>query len=86
MFFNMKVFKIKSTNFVWPDTDEMKLIVSGKVDELIETARLMIIGLNDKFPSIYNERAINFLEKALLSLLDRKAYREIRGVEGLDKL
>jgi len=53
-----------------------------QVDTLIWTAKIMLLGLNDKFPCEENEDAIHFLGKALQRLSDRKKDREKRGVEG----
>jgi hypothetical protein len=53
-----------------------------QVDTLIETARIMINGLNSKFPCIENERTIYHLEEALRQLKARKRDREARDVEG----
>ena len=54
-----------------------------QVDTLIETAKLMLIGLNAKFPCIENEKAIDYLQRALAELSERKRNRTERGVEGL---
>jgi len=53
-----------------------------QVDTLIEAARLIIEGLNEKFPCQENRRAINGLCYALDALRLRKINRELRGVEG----
>ena len=53
-----------------------------QVDTLIETARIMIRGLNKKFPCVENNEAILYLSLALEWLKKRKADRELRGVEG----
>lgn len=53
-----------------------------QVDTLIETAKLILIGLNEKFPSTYNKLAIAYLQEALHNLAARKKDREARGVEG----
>ena len=55
-----------------------------QVDTLIETARAIICGLNEKFPNEHNVMvmAINQLSAALDSLKLRTADRESRGVEG----
>lgn len=53
-----------------------------QVDALIETAKLILIGLNEKFPSTYNKLAIAYLQEALHNLTARKKDREARGVEG----
>jgi hypothetical protein len=56
-----------------------------QVDTLIQTALLMIQGLNDKFPCEENQRAIANLGVALTWLNKRTADREKRGVEGYNK-
>ena len=56
-----------------------------QVDTLIHAARMIIVGLNDKFPSEYNRAAILGLEIALGRLNDRTRDRENRNVEGTSK-
>lgn len=56
-----------------------------QVDTIIDVAKLMIEGLNNKFPCLENELAIEKLSGALLALKIRKKNREERGVEGLSK-
>ena len=53
-----------------------------QVDTLIETAKIMIIELDKKFPCRENSLAITKLEEALHWLDARKKNREQRGVEG----
>jgi len=53
-----------------------------QVDTLIETARVIINGLNKKFPCDENIRCIHHLDAALISLGARKKDREKRNVEG----
>ena len=53
-----------------------------QVDELIETAKLILNGLNAKFPCRQNSIAITKLDEALHWLTDRRNDREKRGVEG----
>lgn len=57
-----------------------------QVDTLIEAAKMIIEGLNKEFPCRENSLAITKLEEALLWLGKRKADREKRGVEGLNKI
>ena len=57
-----------------------------QVDEVIEAARLILSGLNDKFPSKENAMAITKLEESLLWLHKRKLDREKRNVEGYSKV
>ena len=56
-----------------------------QVDTLIETAKIMIEGLNKKYPCIENDIACVQLKIALEALKDRKKNREKRGVEGYDE-
>lgn len=56
-----------------------------QLEALIYTAKLMIIGLNEKFPCRQNSLAITKLDEALHWLLDRKLDREKRKVEGYSK-
>lgn len=53
-----------------------------QVDSVIEAAKLMIEGLNKKYPCRENAVAITKLDEALLWLMKRKIDREKRGVEG----
>lgn len=53
-----------------------------QVDALIETAMLILCGLNDKFPCEENTHAIACLKHAIFYLDERKINREERGVEG----
>lgn len=57
-----------------------------QVDTLIETAKVILEGLNKNVPCRENATAITKLDEALLWLGKRKADREKRGVEGLSKL
>lgn len=56
-----------------------------QVDTMIETARLIIKGLNDKFPCRENSMAITKLDEALMWLSERTRDRQNRGVEGFNK-
>ena len=53
-----------------------------QVDTLIETAKLILKGLNAKFPCSQNDNAIAGLNTALYWLAHRKKERELRDVEG----
>jgi hypothetical protein len=53
-----------------------------QVDTIIETAKLIIEGLNKKFPCNENILAITKLDEAIMWLAKRKKDRENRGVEG----
>lgn len=65
-------------------TDPVKEVgVNGcQVDTLIEAAKLMLEGLDDKLPCSDNNEAIRCLSSALYWLKERKNKREQRGVEG----
>lgn len=53
-----------------------------QIDTLIETAKIMLEKLNEKFPSRHNEFAIEGLVDVLSWLEERRIEREKRGVEG----
>ena len=53
-----------------------------QVDTMIEAAKMVIEGLNKKFPCRENSVAITKLDEAILWLQKRKLDREKRGVEG----
>lgn len=53
-----------------------------QVDTLIHAAKVILEGLNEKFPSWYNDQAIMHLETAIIRLEDRTRDREARKVEG----
>lgn len=56
-----------------------------QVNEVIEAAKIIIEGLNAKFPCRENSMAITKLDEALMWLEKRTKDREKRGVEGLSK-
>lgn len=56
-----------------------------QVDTIIETAKVMIEGLNKQFPCRENSMVVTKLDEALLWLQKRKMDREKRGVEGESK-
>ena len=60
-------------------------VTGCQVDTVIETAKLIIEGLNKKFPCRENAVAITKLDEALMWLERRKKDREKRGVEGSNK-
>ena len=67
--------------------DETEGGVNGcQVDTLIATAKKMIEELNIKYPCGENGGAINHLNHALDYLKERKADRELRGVEGKNQV
>lgn len=57
-----------------------------QVDTMIEAAKLIIEELNKKFPCDENDMIVSKLEAALDWSAKRKANREARGVEGLNKV
>ena len=56
-----------------------------QVDELIYTAKMIIEGLNAKFPCRQNSLAVTKLDEALHWLNDRRNDRTKRKVEGTSK-
>lgn len=56
-----------------------------QVNEIIETAKVILEGLNKKFPCRENSSAITKLDEALMWLEKRTKDRESRGVEGESK-
>lgn len=56
-----------------------------QVDTMVAAARVIVEGLNGKFPCDENERVLHHLGEALRYLKLRKAGREDRGVEGYNK-
>lgn len=90
--------EIRPKNFIYLRHDKNSLtftIQNGPIkevgvngcqaDTLIEAAKLIIEGLNKQFPCRENSIAITKLEECILWLGKRKADREKRGVEGLNK-
>lgn len=86
---------IRPTNFIYVRQDKNSLSftiqngpikevgVNGcQVDTVIETAKVIIEGLNKKFPCRENSVAITKLDEALMWLDKRKKDREKRKVEG----
>lgn len=57
-----------------------------QVDTIIEAAKIIIEGLNEKYSCRENSMAITKLDEALLWLAKRKKDREQRGVEGASKV
>jgi hypothetical protein len=56
-----------------------------QVDTMIEAAKVIIEGLNAKFPCRENACAITKLDEALMWLRERTRKREARGVEGTNQ-
>ena len=90
--------EIRPTNFIYVRHDVNSIsftIQSGpvkevgvngcQVDTLIAAARLIISGLNEKFPCRENSIAITKLDEAIMWLEKRKQDREQRGVEGTNQ-
>lgn len=57
-----------------------------QVDAIVETAKLIIEGLNKKFPCRENAMAITKLDEALMWLRERTRKRIDRNVEGTSQL
>lgn len=57
-----------------------------QVDTIIETARLIILGLNENFPCEENEQTLHYLQMALTMLAKRRINRIFQGVEGYSKI
>lgn len=89
---------IRPTSFIYVRNDKNSLSftiqngpvlehgVNGcQVDTVIETAKLILEGLNKNFPSRENSAAITKLDEALMWLDKRKKDRQSRGVEGHNK-
>jgi hypothetical protein len=74
---------VNSVSFTMQNGPIKEAGVNGcQVDTLIETAKIMLEGLNKKFPCPENEDALLHLRAALIELHTRKRNREARGVEG----
>ena len=86
---------IRPTHFIYTRNDKNSLSftiqngpikengVNGcQVDTVIETAKVIIEGLNKKFPCRENAMIITKLDEALLWSMKRKLDREKRGIEG----
>lgn len=72
-----------SISFTMQNQPIQELGVNGcQVDELIGAAKVILEGLNKKFPCRQNALAITKLEEAMHWLTDRRNDREKRGVEG----
>ena len=74
---------VNSISFTLQNKPIKEVGVNGcQVDTIIEPAKLILEGLNEKFPDPENEMAINNLECALAHLAERTRQRTERGVEG----
>jgi hypothetical protein len=89
--------EIRPSNFIYVRQDKNSIAftlqngpvkvfgINGcQVDTIIETAKLILEGLNKSFPCRENSIAITRLDEALLWLKKRKADRDKRGVEGFN--
>lgn len=77
---------VNSLSFTIQNGPVKEVGINGcQVDAIIEAAKLIIEGLNAKFPCRENAMVITKLDEALLWLLKRKLDREARGVEGVSK-
>lgn len=78
--------KVNMISFRIQDGPIKEVGVNGcQVDTLIHTAKAILEGLNEKFPCLYNDIAIEGLDSAIQGLDARKKNREARGVEGFNK-
>lgn len=90
--------KIRPYNFIYVRHDVNSIsfnIQNGPLKEaglngcqaitLVQAARIMIDGLNKKFPSEFNEKTLEHLDKAIEAQAARTKDRERRGVEGYSK-
>ena len=82
--------------FISDDTNQISFQIQNKpikevgqngcqVDTIIETAKIIIEGLNRQFPCRENAIAITKLEEALMWLERRTTNRIKMGIEGLSK-
>ena len=90
---------VRPNNFIYVRNDKNSLSftiqngpvkeagVNGcQVDTVIETAKVIIEGLNKRFPCRENAMVITKLDEALMWSQKRKQDREARGVEGQSKV
>lgn len=77
---------VNSISFTIQNGPVKEVGVNGcQVDTMIETAKIIIEGLNAKFPCRENAMIITKLDEALMWSNKRKQDREKRNVEGLSK-
>ena len=77
---------VNSISFTLQNQPINEVGVNGcQVDELIGAAKVILEGLNKKFPCRQNSLAITKLEEAMHWLTDRRNERASRGVEGFSK-
>jgi len=91
--------EIRPKNFIYVRNDKNSIaftIQSGpikevggvngcQVDTIIDCAKKIIEGLNERFPCRENSLVITKFDEALLWLKERKRRRERQGLEGYDK-
>jgi hypothetical protein len=76
----------KLVTFILQDGPVKEVGVNGvQIDGVVEWARDVIAGFNERFPCRENSLIITKLDEALLWSLKRKLDREKRDVEGRDK-
>ena len=74
---------VNSISFTIQNGPIKEVGVNGcQVDTVIAAAKMIIEGLNAKFPCDHNSRALHHLDLALAALMTRKKDREARNVEG----
>lgn len=77
---------VNSLSFTIQNGPIKEVGVNGcQVNEIVEAAKIIIEGLNSKFPCRENSMAITKLDECLMWLEKRTKDREKRGVEGLSK-
>jgi hypothetical protein len=78
---------VNSLSFTLQNGPVKEVGVNGcQVDTLVATAKVMIAGLDKKYPHKENTAALAALNDALTALARRKSDRESRGVEGTNAL
>lgn len=76
---------VNSLSFTLQNGPIKKNGVNGcQVNEVIEAARLILVGLNESYPCRENDMAITKLDESLMWLDKRTSDRTKRGVEGTD--
>jgi len=77
---------VNSLSFTIQNGPIKEVGVNGcQVDEVIKAAKIIIEGLNTKYPCRENSMVITKLDEAIMWLEKRKNDRLARGVEGLSK-
>jgi hypothetical protein len=57
-----------------------------QIDDILSLSFEIINHFNDRFPCVENVKCLEHLHLSIDALLERKKNRELRGVEGKDKL